>query len=80
MARRLEPQKALGRAIRQMREEHGLKQGDIAKKANVNLTHFSRLEHGRVNPSWGTLRRVAAALGVPVSEVAARAEQIEREG
>jgi transcriptional regulator with XRE-family HTH domain len=80
MARRLEPQKALGRAIRRLREERGLKQRDVANKANINLTHFSRLEHGRINPSWGTVRRVAAALDVPVSEVAARAEQIDREG
>jgi len=80
MARRLEPQQALGRAIRGLREERGLRQHDVAKKANVNMTHFSRLEHGHINPSWGTVRRVAEALGVRVSELAARAEDIERNG
>jgi transcriptional regulator with XRE-family HTH domain len=81
MARRLEePQRALGQAIRRLRYELDLKAHDVAREANVNVTHYSRLENGRVNPSWGTVRRVAKALGRPVSELAARAEQIEREG
>jgi transcriptional regulator with XRE-family HTH domain len=80
MARRLEPQRALGLAIRRLRDERGLKAHEVAKKANVNLTHFSRMENGRINPSWGMVRRVAEALGLRVSELAARAEQIERDG
>jgi transcriptional regulator with XRE-family HTH domain len=79
MARRLEPQQALGLAIRRLRDERGLKSHEVAKMANVNSTHFSRMEHGSINPSWGTVRRVARALGLEVSELASRAEQIERE-
>lgn len=76
MGRRHEPQEALGRAIRQLRDERGLKQKELAQAADVNGTAISHLEHGRVNPSWGTVKRIAAALGVTVSELAARAEQI----
>jgi transcriptional regulator with XRE-family HTH domain len=80
MARRLDqPQKALGLAIRRRRNERDLKASDVAKRANVNVTHYSRLENGRVNPSWGTVRRVAEVLELTVSELAARAERIEAE-
>jgi transcriptional regulator with XRE-family HTH domain len=80
MARRLEPQQALGLAIERLRKERDLLAYEVAEKADVNVTHYSRVENGRVNPSWGTVRRVADALGVPVSELAGQAEQIEREG
>ena len=80
MARRLDqPQKALGLAIRQRRNERDLKSHEVAEQANVNVTHYSRLENGRVNPSWGTVQRIAEALGLPLSELAARAEQLEHE-
>jgi transcriptional regulator with XRE-family HTH domain len=80
MARRLEPQEALGLAVRGLRNERDLKARQVAAQADVNVTHYSRLEHGRVNPSWGTVRRIADALGLSVSELAMRAEQIERDG
>ena len=50
MGRRHEPQEALGRAIRQLRDERGLKQKDLAQAADMNVTAISHLEHGRVNP------------------------------
>ena len=80
MARRLEePDKALGLAIQRLRNERDLKSREVAERADVNPTHYSRLEIGRVNPSWAMVRRVAEALGLPVSELAARAERIARE-
>jgi transcriptional regulator with XRE-family HTH domain len=75
MGRRHEPQEALGRAIRQLRDERGLKQKELAQAADMNVTAISHIERGRANPAWGTVRRIAAALGVPVSEIAARAER-----
>jgi transcriptional regulator with XRE-family HTH domain len=80
MGHGLTPQEALGEAIWRLRDERGLEQDDVAKKANLNPTQLSRLEHGRINPSWGTVRRVAAALGLPMSELVARAEQVEQDG
>ena len=75
MARRVEPQAALGRAIRELREERGLSQEALAHAADLHPTWVSHLESGRVNPAWGTVQRVAEALGVTVSELAARSEQ-----
>jgi transcriptional regulator with XRE-family HTH domain len=80
MGRRHEPQEALGRAILQLRDERGMTQAALARAADTDNTRISHLENGRTNPAWGTVRRIAAALGVPVSEIAARAEQLDREG
>ena len=76
MGRRHEPQEALGQAIRQLRDERGLKQKELARAADMDVTAISHIERGRSNPAWGTVKRIATALDVPVSEVAARAEQL----
>jgi transcriptional regulator with XRE-family HTH domain len=76
MGRRHEPQEALGRAIRQLRDARGLTQRELADAADVNVTAISHIERGRTNPAWGTVRRIAGALDVPVSTVALRAEQL----
>jgi transcriptional regulator with XRE-family HTH domain len=79
MGRRHEPQEALGRAIRQLRDERGLTQKDLARAADMDVTAISHIERGRSNPAWGTVRRIATALDVPISEVAARAERLASE-
>jgi transcriptional regulator with XRE-family HTH domain len=73
------PQEALGEAIWRTRDERGFEQDDIAEQADLAIWQLSRLEHGQMNPSWGTVRRIAAALGLPMSELVARAEQIEED-
>lgn len=75
MGRRMEPQEALGRAIRELRTERTLTQRQLADAADVNETWISHIEAGRTNPAWGTVVRIAAALGVSVSELAASAER-----
>ena len=76
MGRRMEPQEALGQAIRQLRQERALTQRQLADAADVNETWISHIEAGRTNPAWGTVARVASALNVTVSELAARAEKL----
>ncbi len=80
MGRRLEPQEALGQAIRELRQAQGLTQRELAEAADTNETWISHIESGRTNPAWGTVARLAAALQVPVSELAVRAEVLERGG
>jgi transcriptional regulator with XRE-family HTH domain len=79
MAPRTEPQPGLGRAIRQLRTERGLSQEEIGLRAEIHPTWISHLESGRNNPAWGSVRRIAAALGVRLSELAALAEELEGE-
>jgi transcriptional regulator with XRE-family HTH domain len=80
MPPRTEPQAALGRAIRELRHERELSQEELAHRAELHATWLSHIEAGRVNPAWGTVRRIAAGLGVRVSELSARAEAIEADG
>ena len=79
MAPRTEPQPGLGRAIRQLRTERGLSQEEIGLRAEIHPTWISHLESGRNNPAWGSVRRIAAALGVRLSDLAALAEELEGE-
>lgn len=76
MGRRLEPQEALGQAIRELRGQRGLTQRQLADAADVNETWISHIEAGRTNPAWGTVVRIASALAVSVSELAERAERV----
>jgi transcriptional regulator with XRE-family HTH domain len=77
MAPRTEPQPGLGRAIRELRTERGLSQEELGLRAEIHPTWVSHLESGRNNPAWGSVRRIAAALDVKISELAALAEQRE---
>jgi transcriptional regulator with XRE-family HTH domain len=80
MGRRYEPQRALGLAIRAARAEAGLTQAQLARAANLNKTWISHIESGRVNPAYGTLRRIASALHVHLSALIARGEELEEHG
>jgi transcriptional regulator with XRE-family HTH domain len=77
MAPRSDPQIALGQAIRQIRLARGLTQEQVAYDAHLHATWQSHIETGS-NPAWGTVRRIASAMGVEVSEIARLAEEIEQ--
>lgn len=79
MARRTEPQVGLGAALRELRLERGLSQEELAHRASLHPTWISHLESGRENPAWGTVRRLATALEVPLGALAERAESLEAE-
>ncbi len=58
----------LARVVKQLREQKGLTQEALARKARVTQGYVAQLEGGwRKNPSLPTLRRLAKALGVPVT-------------
>jgi DNA-binding XRE family transcriptional regulator len=52
-------------------------QKQLAETAKVDEASLSQLENGRKNPEWATVRRLADALAMKVSEIAAREEAIE---
>ena len=78
MAPRTEPQPGLGRAIRPLRPERGRSQEELGLRAEIHPTWISHLESGRNNPAWGSVRRIAAALDVKLSDLARLAEERER--
>jgi transcriptional regulator with XRE-family HTH domain len=70
-------QLALGLAVKARRQEVGLTQEALANETELHQRWISNVETGKRNPSYGSLRRLAAGLGLPVSDLIARAEQIE---
>jgi transcriptional regulator with XRE-family HTH domain len=77
MPRSDDPQIGLAKAIRQLRREGELSQEALGLLADIHPTWISHLESGRVNPTWGNVRRIARGLQVPMSELAALAEELE---
>ena len=56
--------------LKALREEKEWTLEDLAKKAKVTIAYISLLERGKKqNPSLTILKRLARALGVPVSEL-----------
>jgi XRE family transcriptional regulator of biofilm formation len=54
--------------LRKLRQERGLTQEEVAKVARVTRFYISQLETGlRKSPSLPVLKRLAKALGVPVT-------------
>ena len=79
MPRRDDPQIGLGKAIRTLREERKLSQEALGNEAEIHPTWISHIESGRINPTWGNVRRIAGGLRVPLEELAALSEKLERE-
>lgn len=65
-----QPQPALGKAVRQLREAKGVSQETLAYEAGVTSGTLSLIERGRSNPTWGTVKGIATALGVSIAELA----------
>lgn len=79
MPRREEPQIGLSKAIRQLRREIPLSQEALGLRADIHPTWISHIESGRVNPTWGNVRRIAIGLRVPLHVLAELAERLEVE-
>lgn len=76
MRRSDQPQAALGKAIRQLREERGMTQEALAHAAGVTVGHLSTIERGHSNPTWATVKAISRALERSIVEIA----RLEREG
>ena len=54
-----------------------LTQEDLANETDLHQRWICNVETGKRNPSYASLRRLAAGLDLTASELIARAEQIE---
>lgn len=66
----------LGSAIRALRKKRRLTIEALASAAGVHTTYLSGIELGRRNPTWKVVGKLANALGVEISELSRRAEQL----
>jgi len=66
--------------VKELRKRRDLSQEALAHASAVHPTYLSGIERGARNPTWSTLGRICAALGVHMSELVARAEALDRGG
>jgi transcriptional regulator with XRE-family HTH domain len=77
MRRSDQPQPALGKAIRQLREERGMTQEALAHAAGVTVGHLSTIERGHSNPTWATVKAIADGLSASLAELVQLATRFE---
>lgn len=72
-----QPQPALGAAIRTLRHKRGETLKTLAPKAGVTWGTLGVIERGEANPTWGTVRSIAAALDVSIGDLGRLAEKLD---
>jgi transcriptional regulator with XRE-family HTH domain len=60
---------SVGKNLRRLRKAAGLTLAAVARKTGFSLGYIQRLEAGQHDPPVSTLRKLARALGVPVTEL-----------
>jgi transcriptional regulator with XRE-family HTH domain len=66
----------LGRAIREVREQHGLSAHDLAAASGVAPTRVAALEDGQLDPDFELLLVLAKSMGISPSAFFVRAEEL----
>jgi transcriptional regulator with XRE-family HTH domain len=62
--------------LRQLREERGWSQEQLAERANLNRSYLGEVERGHAVPSLITVYKLAGALEIRLSSFIARCEHI----
>jgi XRE family transcriptional regulator, regulator of sulfur utilization len=68
----------LGAAVRRLRAERRLSQEQLAHEAGLTTAALARVERDQSNPTWATVRQIAAGLGVSLRELAEAVEAEDR--
>jgi len=61
--------KELGQHIRNLRQNTGMSQEELALKACLNAAHLGQIERGLKKPTIETISRIAEALGIPLENL-----------
>jgi transcriptional regulator with XRE-family HTH domain len=78
MPRTPKPDPALAAAVRGLRENSGLTREALAYNAGITIGSLARIELAQASPGWDTVRRIAGALDVSISRLAAAIEAAEQ--
>jgi transcriptional regulator with XRE-family HTH domain len=69
---------AIATTLQAARQARGMSGGALADRSGVSRAMISKIERGETQPTAALLARLAAALGMTLSELVARAEQDQR--
>lgn len=72
----MEPAEAFGRALRKRRLSASMSQENLALDAGVERVFISWLETGKKQPTFGTMVKLASALGCAASDLVKEAEAV----
>ena len=70
--------RGFGESVRARRKERGLSQETFADEVPLYRSYVADVERGSRNVGLVNARRIAKALGIPLSKLVADAEQSER--
>ena len=70
----------LGVVVKKQRRSAQLTQAMLAERSGLSRGWISRIETGKAEPSWAVMRRLSAALGMPLRRLAREAERMEPPG
>jgi transcriptional regulator with XRE-family HTH domain len=72
-----ELQKRFGRRVKELRDEKGMTQEDLADAASLFRTYISRIETGLANPTLTVIHELAIALKEPVNHLLQPPERLD---
>jgi transcriptional regulator with XRE-family HTH domain len=78
--RRLTPEEAFAKVLREVRKERGLSQEALGFESGYHRTYIGMLERGLMNPTLRTILSLASALEVPAGELVGRVETVLGKG
>jgi len=58
-----------GRTLAVLRVHNGISRSELATAAGISYPYYSEIETGKKEPTLAVIRRLAAALKIPVSEL-----------
>ena len=64
----MSPQK-IGKKLKENRLKLGLKQSEVATKAEISVNYYARIERDEENPTIETLERILKVLKVKSSDI-----------
>jgi transcriptional regulator with XRE-family HTH domain len=64
-----QPNPTLGVRLKQLREERGLTQEDLALNADITVSTLSRIERDAASPRWNTVNKIAEALDINLLDI-----------
>jgi transcriptional regulator with XRE-family HTH domain len=71
-------QRALGKALRELRKQAGVTQKELGSRASAADTYISQVETGQRDIRWSTVTRLLIALDLTVADLTAAIERQAR--
>jgi HTH-type transcriptional repressor of puuD len=68
----------MGKAIAQLRKQHGLSQRDLAEKAGITHSAISSIENAKVSPSVSSLHKIVNVFALSLSEFFTLGQQADK--